>query len=142
MPSSQTVECAWCGKRFQKATKRINQTERGGKQHCCSRSCASKLENEQRRCDPTTKNAANTRRDKEKFPEKNTARSLVRQAIKSGQIVPPLECEVCYTECITEGHHPDHNRPFLLVFLCKKCHKKADSSDDKWESLATDHESV
>lgn len=139
MSKSQLVKCEWCGREFEKATKRINQTEKMDKKHCCSRSCASKIENEARRCDPTSKNAANTRRDKEKFPEKNQARYLVRQAMKSGNITQPLECEVCFAECNAEAHHPDHDRPFLLIFLCKDCHHQADLSDDKWEQLATDY---
>ena len=136
---SELIKCEYCGEIFKKDKKRINQTEKTGKRHVCSRACASRLANQDRRCEPTTNNSANTRRDKEKFPEKDRARSLVRRAIKAGKLIPLLECEVCLSEAGTEAHHSDHSNPFLLLYLCKDCHRLADLSDDKWESLATDY---
>ena len=133
------VVCAHCGTSFEKKRKRINQAEKLGQQHACTRKCASALVNEERRCEPTTTNAMNTRRDKEKFPEKDLARSLVRQAVKSGKLIPLEECEVCYSGEKIEGHHPDHSRPFLLLYLCKDCHCSADTDPDKWKDLATDY---
>lgn len=134
------ITCAYCNIPFEKAQKRINQTNKLGQQHTCSRKCASDLTNEKRRCEPTTANAANTRKDKEKFPEKNHARYLVRQAVKSGKLKPLTECEVCCSEHKVAGHHPDHLRPFFLLYLCKECHNRADDSIDKWENLATEYE--
>jgi|GEM_PF-4304980 len=139
MSATKTVTCAWCGNTFEKAIKRINQTEKFGKQHTCCRSCASKLTNEERRCEPTTINAVHTRRDKEKYPEKVHARYLVRQMVKSGKLIPLTECEFCGSENRVEAHHPDHSRPFFLLYLCKDCHSEADNSLDKWENLATDY---
>lgn len=133
------VICAWCGNQFEKADKRITRTHKLGKKHACSRKCASDLINEQRRCEPSTINAANTRKDKEKFPEKDRARSLVRQAIKTGKLIPLEECEFCGSDNRIEGHHPDHSRPLLLLYLCKDCHHHADADSDKWENLATDY---
>ena len=133
------VECSYCGKSFEKAQKRINATIKLRGRHACSRKCASDMTNEERKCEPITKNAINTRRDKEKFPEKNRARYLVRQAVKTGKLIPLEECEICYSDNQVEGHHPDHSRPFLLLYLCKDCHNRADSSVDKWENLATDY---
>lgn len=133
------VICAYCGTQFEKAQKRINATERLGKKHVCSRKCASDLTNEERRCEPTTTNAENTRKDKAKFPEKDCARSLVRHAIKTGKLIPLKECELCGSDHKIEGHHPDHLRPFLLLYLCKDCHHHADASIDKYENLATDY---
>jgi hypothetical protein len=137
--TKKTVVCEWCQKSFDKDQKRINQTEKLGKRHACSRTCASKLINETRRCEPTTKNAEHTRRDKEKFPEKDHARSLVRRAVKAGKLIPPDECELCCSEDNIDGHHPDHLRPFLLLYLCKGCHNRADAAIDKYENLATDY---
>ena len=133
------VKCAWCGDIFEKAPKRIRQTEKLDKKHACSRSCASKLTNEERRCEPTTVNATNTRKDKEKFPDKKHARYLVRQAIKSGKLSPLKECEFCDSEGHIEAHHPNHSRPYLLMYLCKDCHRQADIDPDRWENLATDY---
>lgn len=137
--TTQNVKCAWCGKLFLKDQKRINQTEKLDKEHACTRKCASALTNEERRCEPSTANAANTRKDKDKFPEKNHARSIVRQAIKTGKLIPLEECEMCGSENHIEGHHPDHLRPLLLLYLCKDCHHRADTDPDKWENLATDY---
>jgi hypothetical protein len=139
LKNSKIIQCAWCGKKFEKEIKRIHQTEKLGKQHACSRKCASAITNESRRCEPTTINAAQTRRDKEKYPEKVYARYLVRQAIKTGKLIPLTECEICGSENHIEAHHPDHSRPFLLLYLCKDCHHRADNSIDKWENLATDY---
>lgn len=139
MASSRMVKCAWCGTLFSKEIKRIKQTEKLGQHHTCSRSCASKLTNEERRCAPTTVNATHTRKDKEKFPEKTHARYLVRQAVKSGKLIPLTECEVCGSDQHIEAHHPDHSQPFFLLYLCKNCHSMADNSPDKWETLATDY---
>ncbi|KKN98844.1 hypothetical protein LCGC14_0140850 [marine sediment metagenome] len=133
------VKCASCKQSFDKPQKRINETIKLGQQHACSRKCSSALTNENRRCEPTTTNAINTRKDKEKFPEKDHARSLVRRAIKSGKLTPLEECEVCCSEDRIEGHHPNHTQPFLLLYLCKDCHRRADTDPDKWEGLATDY---
>lgn len=133
------LTCAYCDTSFEKSQKRITQTEKLGQKHTCSRKCASDMVNEKRRCEPTTANAANTRKDKEKFPEKDHARSLVRRAIKTGKLIPLKECEMCDSEDLIEGHHPDHSRPFLLLYLCKDCHHRADAAIDRWENLATDY---
>ena len=135
------VQCAWCGKMFDKSIKRINQSNKLGQQHTCSRQCSSKLVNEERRSAPATLNAEKTRKDKEKFPEKSHARLLVRHAIRSGKLIPPEECEICQSPTNVQGHHPDYTRPFLLIYLCKKCHALADASIDKLEDLATDYAS-
>lgn len=136
------IICAWCGDSFEKSQKRINQTKKLGQKHTCSRKCASALVNKSRRSEPTTINAANVRRDKDKFPEKDRARYLVRQAVKSGKLIPLEECEFCGSEDHVEGHHSDYSKAFLLLYLCKDCHYDADNSIDKWENLATDYSDV
>ena len=139
MACPQTINCEWCRKSFEKEESRIKQTLKLGQKHTCSRSCASKLTNENRRCDPSTPNAEQTRRDKEKFPEKEHARYIVRQAIKTGKLIPLEECELCMSEKNVQGHHPDHFKPLFLVYLCAECHRKADEDIDKYEDLATDY---
>lgn len=133
------VTCTSCENPFDKPKKRITQTEKLGQQHSCCRKCSSDIANEKRKCEPTTVNATNTRRDKEKFPEKDHARSLVRRAVKTGKLILPDECEFCDETRPVEGHHPDHSKPFLLLYLCKKCHRQADRAIDKWTDLATDY---
>jgi len=88
---------------------------------------------------PTTRNARHTRRDKEKYPEKFGSRTIVRQAIKNGKLKPIEYCEMCFSEDKIEAHHPDHSEPLLLIFLCPKCHRKADGAPCKWIDIATDY---
>jgi hypothetical protein len=135
----QTIICEYCGKLFTKQNKRINQTNKKNKKHACSRKCASALINESRKCEPITSNAINTRKDKRKFPEKVVARSKVRQAVKTGKLIPLEECELCGSEINIQAHHPDHSRPFLLLYLCPDCHQQADDDIDKCANLATDY---
>lgn len=116
------VQCEVCGKKFDKETRRIKQSRKEGKPDTCSRSCASRLTNDARVAPPSSKYAENTRRSKALHPEEDQARKLVRQAIKAGRITVPDECEECYKMGRVEAHHEDHSRPYLLYWLCKKCH--------------------
>lgn len=59
-------------------------------------------------------------------PEKYRAQSLLNRAIKSGKIVRSKTCEVCGAVGRIEGHHPDYAMPYLVKWLCKPCHYKAD----------------
>ncbi len=121
--NTKEVICHVCQKSFQKAIKRIKQTEKLNQKHTCSRTCASQISNTKRISIPSTQNAKHTRADKEKYPDRNRARYLVRQAIKNGKLIPPQLCEACIDPCDKiEAHHPDHTQPYLLVWLCKKCH--------------------
>lgn len=134
------VKCSVCGKEFDKPNNRIRATEAAGKVHTCSRKCASSISNNARRCEPTSKNAAKTRRDKEKNPDRNHAREIVREAIKAGKIIPKEECEFCGDVGVSlEAHHPDHSYPLLLIYLCRKCHKFFDAQEDRGIGLATDY---
>lgn len=116
------VECAKCGKEFDKPLKRYNQTIKKGGVHTCSRKCASAITNDKRIAPPSSRAAQNTRRDKEKDPQKVLSRNLVRQAIKTKKIIPPPLCESCMADKRLEAHHEDHERPYYLCFLCKDCH--------------------
>jgi len=113
---------------FEKENRRISQTEKTGQQHTCSKKCASQISNTERIAPPSSKNAKHTRKDKEKFPERDLARKLVRKAIQQGKLIRPDTCEYCLEEAKTEAHHPEHSQPFLLVWLCTKCHKMFDKN--------------
>ena len=131
------VICAACGKIFEKEVRRIKQTEKEGKEHTCSRSCASMITNEWRKAPPSSAAAANVRRDREKFPEKTRARRLVRQALKTGKLVKPDQCEQCGNWTDVEAHHEDHSRPYLIYWLCDECHKFHDAN--KFTGFGTDY---
>jgi len=136
---NKKIKCFWCKKEFEKKISRIKQTEKLKQKHTCSPRCSSAIANAARESVPTTKNAEHTRRDKEKFPERDKARQIVRKAVKSGKLIPLKECEFCGSDNNIQAHHPDHFSPLLLVYLCKKCHAEADCSADKWIDLATDY---
>ncbi len=116
------VKCHICGKEFEKENRRIKQSVKLGKPNTCSRSCASKITNNTRIAPPSTRQAESVRRGKEKFPEKDKARKLVRQAIKTKKIIPPDVCSQCGKSCRPEAHHEDHSRPFYINWLCDECH--------------------
>ena len=50
------------------------------------------------------------------------ARQKAYKAVQSGKI-QRLPCAIC-GKTPTEMHHPDYNKPFLVVHLCKPCHAK------------------
>lgn len=121
-PKSEVI-CSICGNKFEKENRRIRQAEKNGQQHTCSRKCSSQISNTKRIAPPVTKNAKQTRRDRIKFPERDRARYLVRQAIKQGKLIRPKECDYCSEQEPVDAHHVEHSEPFLLVWLCEKCHK-------------------
>lgn len=120
---TEKVVCAFCQTKFDKAVAKIKETEKNGSQHTCNRSCAAKLSNVARHSVPRTRNAEHTRKDKERYPERNVARKLVQRAIKAGYIIVPEECENCFGDTAKlEAHHEDHLFPYLIIFVCKTCH--------------------
>ena len=52
-------------------------------------------------------------------------RRLLYKAIKEGHIIRGTICSKCGSNRTIEGHHPDlMNKPFSVIWLCKKCHMK------------------
>ena len=119
---TKEVTCAFCQTKFEKSIAKIKETEKNESLHACNRSCAAKLSNLNRHSVPITRNAEHTRRDKARYPERDLARKLVQRAIKAGHIVVPDECEECFDAVKLEGHHEEHESPYLIIFVCKKCH--------------------
>lgn len=137
---TKEVVCAFCQTKFDKSISKIKETEKNGSQHTCNRSCAAKISNVARHAVPATRNAEHTRRDKQRYPERDMARKLVQRAIKAGHIVPPEECEECFSGDVKlEGHHENHFEPYLLSFLCRDCHVNYDRH--KFMGLGTDYSS-
>jgi hypothetical protein len=50
--------------------------------------------------------------------------SLVKKALKSGELVRPLTCEACGKIRRTWAHHDDYLKPLQVRWLCKPCHAK------------------
>jgi hypothetical protein len=67
------------------------------------------------------------RKARDKWTEDNVikraASTIVGNAIKSGKIIKPLNCEVCNEKpSRLHGHHNDYNYPMNVRWLCSKCH--------------------
>lgn len=68
---------------------------------------------------------ARRQRDYRSRPEnahKIAARHEVARAIRRGDVVVPGHCEDCGCPCSPEAHHSDHNKPLVIVWLCRLCH--------------------
>lgn len=50
------------------------------------------------------------------------AQDAVKQALRTGRLVRPSECSGCRTPGRPEAHHPDYDKPFEVVWLCRPCH--------------------
>ena len=69
--------------------------------------------------------AAQTRRSKERYPEKWQATYLLNQAVKKGNIIRPKKCQLCNeipNKGYIYGHHKDYSKPLEVVWVCWKCH--------------------
>ena len=54
--------------------------------------------------------------------EKENAHKKVARAIKVGKLVKPTVCSICPSTEKIEGHHDDYDYPFIIRWLCQKCH--------------------
>ena len=59
------------------------------------------------------------RRQREKFPEKHSARVQLRNAVRSGR-VEEMPCVKCGKKA--DGHHEDYSKPLDVVWLCRSHH--------------------
>lgn len=66
--------------------------------------------------------------DRLKNPHKWEARAAVKKALKNGTLVKK-SCEVCDNPKV-EAHHPDHNKPLDIKWLCRLHHGQADFMKD------------
>lgn len=59
------------------------------------------------------------------------ARAIVSNAVKSGKLIRPENCEQCGGPGPIEGAHEDYSRPLEVRWLCQKCHRRWDAADPK-----------
>lgn len=62
-----------------------------------------------------------------RYPKRILARQAVMDALKSGRLIRPDECEECGKECKPDGHHEDYDKPLEVDWLCKDCHRDKES---------------
>lgn len=55
--------------------------------------------------------------------EQRAAHNAVYRALRRGELVKPTACSWCGAEGRRiHGHHPDYNRPLMVVWICDRCH--------------------
>ena len=60
---------------------------------------------------------------RQRNPLAHWAHGALRSGLKRG-LIQPKPCEIC-SEPKAEAHHPDYDRPLLVQWLCRRCHKQA-----------------
>lgn len=61
--------------------------------------------------------------DKPTAAQRVTAMRIYQRAVRRGELVRATTCAWCAAENVpTDGHHPDYNRPLMVVWLCEPCH--------------------
>lgn len=56
---------------------------------------------------------------------KALARTQVSLAVKTGALIRPTECAVCFMEHrYIEAHHEDYSKPLDVLWLCRPCHRE------------------
>lgn len=63
------------------------------------------------------------------------ARNTAYRDRKAGKIKTPKLCMHCGFKRKLEMHHPDYNKPRLIIWLCKKCHEDVHSERKQQKSL-------
>lgn len=53
---------------------------------------------------------------------KNRTRGITQNAIRSGKLVKPDNCEHCGESVRLYAHHHDYTKPLEVEFLCSRCH--------------------
>lgn len=68
------------------------------------------------------KNAANSKRWRQKNPQAYRAQTAVSNAVRDGRLAK-LNCEFCGSDQV-HAHHKDYSRPLDVIWLCAKCHHR------------------
>jgi len=83
-------------------------------------------------------NAKNYYRENETTRNKQRSRSILQHALRSGKIKRLDHCEECQVKesdaylqglaikPLIKGHHEDYSKPLSVIWLCRKCHIRAD----------------
>lgn len=119
--------CSNCGRTYLARKDRLKE----GKPHFCSHSCTTTYYNKlnyRGSGNPNWKGGISfdkyhyKKLQLERYPEKVSARKILAQAIRSGNIVKQ-SCEVC-GDLVSFGHHDDYSKPLEVRWLCRKHHRE------------------
>ena len=53
---------------------------------------------------------------------KSRVRAITRFYVSKGLIIKPTKCSRCPSGKFIQAHHLDYSKPFLIIWLCAKCH--------------------
>lgn len=78
----------------------------------------------------TASDQAHAAKRRELFPEKESAKSAVRNTLRKGEMVRPAVCESCNKSppparggrSAIQAHHDDYSKPLDVRWLCIACH--------------------
>ena len=56
-------------------------------------------------------------------PERTEARRIMYNALRTGKLKRPSECEGCSMTVPVQGHHYDYKKPLDVHWLCRLCHQ-------------------
>lgn len=62
------------------------------------------------------------KREMERYPEKVIARKITNNKLR--KIPIGTICEICKENPAVHKHHLDYSNPFLIKFVCRKCHNE------------------
>lgn len=69
------------------------------------------------------------RAHRKRYPRRARCRWAFNKAVQRGYIIRPAICSSCNKiKGIIQGHHPDYNKPFEVIWLCRECHRKCKES--------------
>lgn len=122
MSEVESKRCKGC--KIEKSAAEFNKdrTRPDGLNSRC-RPCHRKAVSESAKRHPETKRR-NQRRWAAANREKVSAHWAVDQALKSGRLRKPSNCEECGTETADlHAHHEDHTKPLSVDWLCPPCHR-------------------
>ena len=57
-----------------------------------------------------------------RYPERNTARYALGNAVRDGRVIKPDACEMCGVSGKLHGQHDDYTKPLDVRWLCVPCH--------------------
>ena len=55
---------------------------------------------------------------------KHAAHTILRNALRSGNVITPKICSECGSKGRIHGHHDDYAFPLVVRWLCQQCHSK------------------
>lgn len=61
--------------------------------------------------------------------------AMVHRAVKRGELKKATQCAWCGDDTQPiEAHHPDYDRPLMVVWLCQPCHRRhtATYASERW----------